>query len=159
MRSYSSAGRKQKSDTQIKVEFELDGVAFIGDGRMSLMDVSELARLAGEGMDSANPEGVAILADIYQTLLGPAAYKRFRRHCREHGTDGSVLVEILGGLMSEESGRPTVRPSDSTGGPPAVAGTAKVVSLQRGTVEQVEAPILQQEAETVPETRQALSYG
>jgi hypothetical protein len=158
MRSYSSAGRKQNPDaTQFKVEFELDGVAFVGDGQMSLMDVSELARLAGEGMDSAGPEGVAILADIYRTLLGPATYKAFRAHCREHGVEGGLLVEILAGLISEESGRPTVRPSGSSDGPPAGAGTAKVVSLQRGTVEQVEAPILQEE--TKPEVRQALSYG
>lgn len=155
MRSYSSAGRKQKSDApQIKVEFELDDVQFIGDGQISIMDLSELARLAGEGMDSGGPDGVAILADIYHTLLGADTYKAFRRHCRKFQTDGKVLVEILAGLIAEESDRPTKRPSPSDDGPPAGEGTAKVVSLQRGTVEQVEAPTAPVEPE-----RRVVSYG
>jgi hypothetical protein len=156
-RSYTST-RKQDAPT-VNVEFELDGVAFVGDGQMSLMDLSELARLANEGMDSGGPEGVAILADIYRTLLGPATYKAFRAHCREHGTDGEVLVEILAGVIAEESDRPTSRPSGSPDGPPPAGTTARVVSLQRGTVEQVPAPILQPEAPSEPEAPQVRSYG
>lgn len=149
-RSYTSKPAKQGEDAQpFKVEFELDGTEFVGDGHISIMDLSEFARLANDGMDSGSPEGLAILADVYLSLLGPAAYKQFRKHCREHGTDGGVLVEILGGLISDEADRPTERPSDSSAGPPSAPGTVTVVSFSQGTVEQ----------RPVEEEPQVRSYG
>ncbi|MFI6793682.1 hypothetical protein ACIBG4_40760 [Nonomuraea sp. NPDC050383] len=155
MRSYNSKGRKTD---RVRPKFELDGEVFEGEGTVSLMDLSEFARLAAEGFDDGSPEGVGILADIYRSLLGPAEYARFRRHCREHDVDGGLLVEIIAGTMaeaSEDAGRPTGRPSDSPDGPPEGGGTARVVSLQRGTVEEKPA----EEATAEPETRRVVSYG
>ncbi|MFI7125997.1 hypothetical protein ACIBQ1_09905 [Nonomuraea sp. NPDC050153] len=133
MRSYTSEGRQAGGD---RPKFEIDGVEFHGEGEISLMDISEFARLAAAGFDSGSPEGIGILADIYRSLLGDSEFARFRRHCRDHGTKGKVLVEILGGLIAEASDRPTSRPSDLPDGPPVDGGTARVVSLQRGTVEE-----------------------
>lgn len=147
-RSYTSAAAKQSPDAP-KLEFDLDGVTFVGDGRISMLDLSEFARLATKGVDSGSAEGVAILADVYLSLLGDSTYQKFRVHCREHGTDGGVLVEILGGLIAEEADRPTSRPSDSSDGPPSEPGMQTVVSFKRATVER--API-----ETEPPV---VSYG
>ncbi|MET8334359.1 hypothetical protein [Streptosporangium canum] len=139
-RSYTSAGRKQTGGKQLKFSFDLDGVVFENEGDVSLMDLSEFARLATQGVDSESPEGAAIIAEIFMTLLGERTYQRFRTHCRRHGTDDETLMAILGDLMSEASDRPTSRPSDSSDGPPTAPVTATVVSFSRGTVEQVEAP-------------------
>ncbi|MFD1547018.1 hypothetical protein [Nonomuraea guangzhouensis] len=134
-RSYTSAGAQQSSDGS-KPSFELDGVEFEAEGTISTMDLAEFARLATTGVDSGSAKGIAILADVYLSLLGEKTYERFREHCRKHGTDGGVLVEILGGMISEAADRPTSRPSDSSDGPPNDPGMQTVVSFKRATVEQ-----------------------
>lgn len=146
-RSYTS--KKQGGDASLKVEFELDGVQFTGDGSISLLDLSEFARLASQGVTSDDPAGVAILADIYVSLLGEKEYQRFRSHCRRHGTDAEVLIAIIGDLAGEASGRPTSRSSDSSDGPPTGQDTQTVVSFSRGTVE----------TKPVEETPPLVSYG
>lgn len=145
MRSYTSKGRDQQN---LDLGFELDGVEFKCETSMSLLDLSEFARLAVQGVDSESPEGLAILADIYSSLLG-SSYQRFRAHCRKHGTDGEQLMHIVMDLASEASKRPTSRPSDSSDGPPNDPDTQKVVSFKRGTVEE----------KPKEETRQVVSYG
>lgn len=153
MRSYTSKTRQQG---QQRLQFELDDVQFVGDGHISLMDISEFARLAGAGFDTDSAEGIAILADVYRSLLGPAVYRQFREHCREHGTDGGVLLEIIGGLMAEAGDLPTERSSGSPDGPTTTPATATVVSFSRGTVEQQQEPTPPEPAET--ESR-VISYG
>ena len=134
-RAYTSPGVKQNPDGT-KPSFELDGVEFEAEGTISTMDLAEFARLATQGVDSGSAKGIAILADVYLSLLGEKTYERFRAHCREHGTDGGVLVEILGGMIAEAADRPTSRPSDSSDGPPSDPDTVTVVSFKRGTVDQ-----------------------
>lgn len=148
-RSYTSTRQQQDGQQEVRPEFELDGVEFVGEGSVSVLDLSEFARLATQGVDSDSPEGVAILADIYHSLLGEQEYQRFRRHCRKHDTDADVLLEIIGGMIAEAAERPTIRPSDSSDGPQNAPGTATVVSFKRGTVEQQE----------VQETPPVVSYG
>lgn len=146
-RSYTSTRRTADQPTK-RPEFELDDVTWVCEGDISVLDLSEYARLANQGVDSDSPEGVAILADVYSGLLG-SSYQRFRAHCRKHGTDGDVLVQILGDLIAETSDRPTSRPSDSSDGPKSDPATAMVVSFKRGTVEH------QEPQETPP----VVSYG
>lgn len=150
-RSYSSNrdGRRERKPQT----FELDGVEFVATGSVSMLDISEFARLAAQGVDSDSPEAVAFLADTFRALLGDQEYHRFREHCRRHDTDAGVLVEILGDLAGEqvedETGRPTPRPSDSSDGPPPGPATARVVSFSRGIVE----------TRPVEETPPVVSYG
>lgn len=156
-RSYKS---KQTQDAPL-LEFDLDDVTFTGDGSVSVLDLSEFARLATSGADADDPAAGAIIADIYLALLGEQEYQRFRGHCRRNKTDGETLLSIIGDLASEESDRPTSRSADSSAGPPIDQGTSKVVSFSRATVHQVEAPILTEtlEAEAVPQERRVVSYG
>ncbi|MEV0584109.1 hypothetical protein [Nonomuraea sp. NPDC050310] len=144
-RSYTSTGHKR---TEEPLGFELDGVAWECEAQMSLLDFSEFARLAVQGVDSESAEGLAILAELYQGLLG-SSYQRFRAHCRKHGTSGEQLMLIVQDLAGDAAARPTERPSDSTDGPLPEAGTARVVSFSRGTVEE----------KPQEETPQVVSYG
>lgn len=148
-RSYTSTRADQRAgQSQKKPEFTLDGIDWVCEGEMSVLDVSEYARLATQGVDTDSPEGVAILADVFSGLLG-STYQQFRAHCRKHGTDGEVLVQIIGDLLAEQADRPTNRPSDSSDGPKSDPATRTVVSFKRGTVEQ------QEPQETPP----VVSYG
>jgi len=135
-RSYTSPGRKKNTEG-FDFSFELDGVVFENEGSVSLIDLSEFARLAAMGVDSQSPEGASIIAEVFLMVLGENTYRRFRTHCRKHGTDDETLVAIIGDLMEEAGNRPTGRPSDSSDGPPNAPATATVVSFSRATVAQV----------------------
>ncbi|WP_101791032.1 hypothetical protein [Nonomuraea indica] len=154
-RSYTS--RRDQAPATAPLDFDLDGVTFVAQGSISMMDISEFARLASQGLDSKSPQAVAFLADVYLSLLGPEQYRLFREHTRTHHTKPSVLLEILGDLVSgaveEEAGRPTGRSSDSSDGPPTAPDSVTVVSFKRGTVEQ------EKPQEPVAETPPVLSYG
>ncbi|MET8866537.1 hypothetical protein ABZW11_26665 [Nonomuraea sp. NPDC004580] len=133
-RSYTS--QPATDAPKFEVEFELDGVEFRGEGSVNMLDISEFARLANAGVDTTDPAAVAIIAEMFHTLLGEAEYKRFLAHVRRHNTAPEVLLAIIGDMSAADTGRPTSRSSGSPDGPPTVPGTAKVVSFSRGTVEE-----------------------
>lgn len=118
-------------------EFVLDGVTFKCVSVPSLMDLTELARLAETGMDSITPEAMAIIAEFLTSAMGKKEYRRFRTHARDHGTDPQMVMEILQGIVEDFVARPTPRPSDSPDGPPATPTTSMRVSFSAGTVEEL----------------------
>lgn len=156
MRSYTSNANPAPDGAGVDIKFELDGVQFEGDGAVSMLDMSEFARLATLGLDTNDAAAGSILADIYLSLLGNTEYQRFRTHVRKHRTDPEVLLAILGDLTGDKVGRPTSRSSDSSDGPPPGQATPRVVSFSRGTVEQV--PAGQAKTQEV-ENPQVVSYG
>ncbi|SFK92711.1 hypothetical protein SAMN05216275_14170 [Streptosporangium canum] len=147
-RTYTSAPAKPQPGVVLPY-FTLDGVTFTCTDQLALLDLSEFARLASQGLDSDSPDGIAAIGEFLTAILGDVTYQRFRRHCRQHKTDGETIVAIIGDLIQDFSARPTSRPSDSSDGPPSTEGTARVVSLSRGTVEEVPAETVTAEPELV----------
>jgi hypothetical protein len=139
-RSYTST--PDQNAPVFDVEFELDGVEFKGQGSVNMLDISEFARLASAGVDTSDPAAVAIIAEMFLTLLGEQEYKRFLAHVRRKNTRPEVLLAIIGDMSAKDTDRPTTRSSGSPDGPPPAEATAKVVSFSRATVEEkpVEAP-------------------
>jgi hypothetical protein len=155
MRSYTSSPRERSEE----IKFELDGVKFVAEGNLSSVDASEFARMATQGVDSTNPEGAAIVADILLSTLGESTYQQFRRHCRVHRTDDETLMAVIGDLLSDFMKRPTSRPSDFSDGPPTMAGTSTVVSFSRGTVTTGPATATPQEPEEPESEPRVVTYG
>ncbi|MEU9888014.1 hypothetical protein [Sphaerisporangium sp. NPDC051011] len=158
-RSYTSAASIPDDETAPKLpqfDFELDGVTFVCTEAPSALDLSEFARLAAEGVDSESPEGLAILAQVFITVLGEKEYRRFRAHCRKYRPEPELLIQIIGDIFEDYAERPTTRPSDSPDGPPTTGATSKVVSLSQATVRVVDGP--EPETRTVPAGR-VVSYG
>lgn len=165
-RTYTSKAPQQSPDAMPAVEFDLDDVIFTGDGAISTMDFAEYARLANQGIDSKDPSGVAIIADVFLGLLGKQTYQRFRAHCREHRTDDGTLVEILKGIMQDAAeaatNRPTQRPSPSPDGPASGQATRTVVSFSRATVDiapEQQEPPREEPQEAVEQPPKLVSYG
>jgi hypothetical protein len=121
---------------------ELDGIRFNCEGRIDLLDVSELSALAVMGTDTRSPQGLAMLAQYLQLAFGPAEYLRLKMHCREYNTPHEVIfgivAEITGAVETwaeRETGRPTERPpSYSDGQPDRAEQISRVVSLAGGSV-------------------------
>jgi hypothetical protein len=143
------------------ISFQLDGVEFRCQGRASILDTSELAAAAVAAVDSAEPEGLAIISDFLKTSLGMREYRRFRRHQRMHDTPDETVLDIIGGISDEleagvedVTGRPTRQPSASTRGQPAPGGRASsVIGLKGGDVTLVDSGAGQEEDPALAEER------
>ncbi|MGV9779854.1 hypothetical protein, partial [Streptosporangium sp. NPDC003464] len=93
-RTYTSTPTKPQAGAVLP-HFTLDGVTFTCTDQLALLDLSEFARLASQGLDSDSPEGLAAIGEFLTAILGDATYQRFRRHCRQHKTDGETIVAII----------------------------------------------------------------
>lgn len=130
-------GKSYTSKPRAASAFDLDGVEFATSGAVALLDLVEVAKMADS--DGASPEGIAALGEFFESALGKDEYKRFRKHCREHGTDPDTLILIMQDLVEAVGENPTQRPSSLPAGPPATGLTSRVVSRSQGTV--VEMPL------------------
>ncbi|HXH77156.1 hypothetical protein, partial [Nocardioides sp.] len=113
-RSYQSAKRAHLGKP---LTFEIDGVSFSCSQDISVLDFSELASYAD--LDASSAEGIAALQAFFTIMLGPAQYRRFRRHCATHRTDDDTIVDIMGDLAEDFLGRPTGAPQSSPSSPSA----------------------------------------
>ena len=130
-RSYTSAKR---AHLDVKPTFELDDVKFTCEGRLTTLDVSELAEVAELGVDTEDPRAAAAIAKFFRAALGMGEYNRLKNHMRAHDTAEDVLVDIMAGIMEDFAARPTEQPSSSHDGQSTTGPTSRVVSLQRGSV-------------------------
>lgn len=118
MRSYDVAVREQLGEP---VEFELahrgpDGervsTVFTCKGELSSLMLSEIARHAD--LEVATAAAMAIIADFFVEVFDDdAQYRRFQKYCREHRVKDEVLLQVMGDLVEDLTGRPTVQPSSS----------------------------------------------
>jgi hypothetical protein len=132
--------------------FKLDGTEFTCALRIdadALIEWSEFAEaVMGGEVDSESPEGIALTAKLLRLAMPNGEYRRFRSHLRQHRTKPDVLIKVLqylneemGAAVARRTGRPTVKPSTSSGGGmDQGARVARVISLQGGDVQTVPMP-------------------
>lgn len=132
--------------------FKLDGAEFTCALRIdadSIIEWSEFAEaVIGGDIDSESPEGIALTSKLLRLAMINGEYRRFRSHLRAHHTLPPVLMQVLqyineemGAAVARRTGRPTVKPSTSSGGGTAQGGrVARVISLQQGDVQTVAMP-------------------
>ena len=130
-RAYTSAQRDHAGQ---KPDFSIDGVTFVCEGGVSMLDISEFAKVAKDGVQTDDPAAAAIFAEFFSAALGEKTYAQFKRHVRENNTTEDELVDIMKGIIEDFLGRPTQEPLSSQDGPSTTGPTSKVVSLQRGSV-------------------------
>jgi hypothetical protein len=116
-----AVGHSYSSDPvdQVPFEFELDGVAFVATGTVTLLDLSELAKLAEEDVTSA--AGAAAIATVFRAALD-ADYERFKAHLRTYRTRPDTIIKIMGDLIGYVSEGPTEPPTPSRAGRSATTG-------------------------------------
>lgn len=143
MRTFKAARRAAKQEpVEFRVEYveeiDVDGEllevekseVFVCSGDISALSLSEFARSAD--LDAATAEGAAVLAEIFREAFdNDAEYRRFYRFQRRY-LDPDDLVDILGGLVEDFTGRPTQLPSDSSATSPTDGPDSKVTSLPGG---------------------------
>jgi hypothetical protein len=158
MKEYTSDIEGARDNPLAGISFTLDGVRFACEGRMSVLESSELAARATLGSaDTRDPVIAAALAATFRMAFGDEVYERFREHCAgvpdKPGLNGSIIrgrpptpdevvIDILAGLNEEVrqhaeaiAGRPTQGPSTSSSGQEDPAERqSRVISLGTGEV-------------------------
>lgn len=143
MRTFKAARRAAKKEpVEFRVEYvdevEVDGETlelekaevFTCSGDISALSLSEFARNAD--IDAATAEGAAILAEIFREAFdNDAEYRRFYRFQRRY-LEPDDLVDILGGLVEDFTGRPTQPPSVSSATSSTDGPDSRVTSLPGG---------------------------
>lgn len=142
-------------------------------GRVNTLLLSELAYNAD--LDTADPQAMALIREFFAQAFGvryrtvmdkvkdpvtgeetevprqvaveDESFREYRRFFKLHGQygDDDLLMDIMGGLMEDMSGRPTEGPSPSPAGESTTGPVSKVVSFSRRSVEVVEGEVLPQE--------------
>lgn len=110
---------------------EVFGTEFILYGRLTALDISELAR--AESVDARSAEGQALLSETFRAAFGDhtphgrAEYGRFRRHVRgiDDIPEDEVLIRALRACMEAHANFPTQQPSRSPGAPSTSTGGSK----------------------------------
>jgi hypothetical protein len=134
-RSYTSSKREHLG---VKPDFELDGVKFVCEGKLTTLDLAELAEIAELGVDTEDPRAAAAISKFMRAVLGKN-YAPFREHARSHDTTDEDLIDIMAGIMEDFAARPTGQPSSSRDGRsttgPGWNPAPRHISLGTGVVE------------------------
>lgn len=149
MRSYKAARRaKLREPITFEVDYIEEGsdgeetertMVFECKGKLSALTLSEFASSAEISADT--PEGARALRDVLSSMFGDALeYRRFSNFAATYLEDDQ-LVDIVGDLIEEFTGRPTERPESSPSSQSATGQGSKVVSLPGGFSTQAEPEI------------------
>jgi len=159
VREFSSKSKSAEDTNPLTgFKFKLDATEFECKGRLSVLDLSDLARRVGTaGGEGSNPEDMdpdqmaAVVGSMSESLLmamGTQEYERLRRHVRANGTPDSVVIEIMQMVNEQiqsateaEAGRPTEPSSPSSTGPGATDDRiSRIISFQSGDVKVLPPP-------------------
>lgn len=111
-------------------------VPFLGEEfelaeKIGMMPVLRFAKLAKNGLDSEELEGLVAIYDLLEQCFAPQEWQRFQDHAVKVRADGEQLMEVAAKAMGEVSNRPTEQPSDSSAGLPITSPSSTGDSFSR----------------------------
>lgn len=132
------ANGDEPARTDVKVD------TFTCRGQLSTLMLSEFSHQSN--IDVASAEGTALVAQFFRSVFGdPDEYGRFFRYSQTY-LDDDVIVQIIGYLVEEFTGRPTKQPSPSPAQPSTTGPTSTAAgSPPAGQVLRMPAPAEQPE--------------
>lgn len=111
---------------------------FTVHGEIGTLAISEFALMANAADEEEAQKHGGKLAEVFMDAIDDAAeYTRFSKIVRKH-FDDEELMEVMGGIIEDQVGRPTRESSPSSDSPLVVTATemsgdsTKVVHLQGG---------------------------
>jgi len=159
VREFSSKSKTAEDTNPLAgFKFKLDAAEFECQGRLSVLDLSDLARrvgTAGNGNlseDDMDPDMMAaVVGSMSESLLmamGSKEYERLRKHVRVNETPDSIVIDIMQmvneqiqSVTEAEAGRPTEPSSPSSTGPGATDDRiSRIISFQSGDVKVLPPP-------------------
>lgn len=109
-------------DARRKVSFM--GAEFAVADKIGLMPLMKFAKIAKQGVDSSDQDGLAAMYDMIEQCIADDEWDRFEAHATKTRADDEELLQVIKDVMQILSERPTSRPSDSSAGPQQTAPTS-----------------------------------
>jgi hypothetical protein len=97
------------------------GVDFEVAEKFGLIPMIKYARLAKQGVDSDDLEGLVVIGEVLEECFPESVYALFEETARKNHADGEELMEVMQEAMQAIAERPTQQPSDSVGGQPTTS--------------------------------------
>lgn len=105
-----------------------EGRDFAVADRFGLMPLLRFAHHAKQGMDTADIESLSAIYDVLAQAIAEDEWEAFCDHATATRADADQLLAVVRQAIEVMSARPTVRPSDSSDGPPATETNSSDVS-------------------------------
>jgi len=131
------AHKSYRSKRTERFTFDVDGEEFKARGGIGsiMFELGELWAL--KDLDADSPEALAAVAHLFEMLLGPTEYGRFREFVTENDVDVDTLLAIMSDMFAGVVGSPLPTSPASSPGPTTTPRTYKVISPSDGTVTEV----------------------
>jgi hypothetical protein len=95
----------------------LSGEEFRAAWPVPVMALAEFAHVSQGGADSNDMDGLAAMYDLFESVIDPEDWDRFKRHAKKSRATDKDLMLLVRKVITGQTDRPTVRPSDSSDGP------------------------------------------
>ena len=99
------------------------GESFAVADKIGWMPLMRFARLAKDGVDTDEMEGLAAIYDLLRDCILEQDWARFEAHATKVRA-GEELLQVVSQAVALITARPTSQPSDSSGGPPTTSGSS-----------------------------------
>jgi hypothetical protein len=100
---------------------EFFGETFALPERVGSMPLMRFAKLAQQGVQTDDFEGLAAMYDLIEACLSEADWPRFQACATANRATDEELLAVVAEVMVAMAGRPTSRPSVSSDGPSVIA--------------------------------------
>lgn len=124
-------------------QFKLNGEVFTVSDRDLTIPFGRFAEAATSGLDTAEVEGLAAMMRLLKAVV--VEEDRMRLLDAADGADGEQLIAIVTAVMQAKTGRPTERPSDSSGGLSPIGVNSKAPSSSEASSPLGNVPPIQQD--------------
>ncbi len=108
--------------------FTFHGEEFTLPARVGSLPLMRFAAAAEAGAELETMEGRAAVYTLIRSVVDRGDWARFERTANEHAVQTVELLEVCTAILTHFAGRPTVRPSDSSDGPPETGAKSKADS-------------------------------
>lgn len=96
--------------------------------KFGLMPLIRFGYLSKKGLDTDDQDGLAAMYDVIRQAIDPAEWEAFMDHAADTHADTDELMAVVARAIEVISGRPSVRPSDSSAGPHSTATSSSADS-------------------------------
>ena len=91
---------------------------------IALMALMRFAKIAQSGADSDDMDGLVAMYDLLEQVIDPEDWSRFEFLATKHRDQQDALLQVIQDGITKIAARPTVLPSDSSGGQPSISGSS-----------------------------------
>jgi hypothetical protein len=103
----------------------LKGEEFRAAWPVPAMALAEFAHVAQDGANSDDMTGLAAMYDLFESVIEPEDWDRFKRHAKKSRATDKDLMLLVRKVITGQTDRPTVRPSVSSDGPEVTAPSSE----------------------------------